>query len=69
MFREYDRELDTRESGHFDLNLLYEYEYRCAYHKLCVIVRYPVVMDLQALEDKLRIDIDPAFFENEQDFR
>lgn len=28
-----------------------------------------VTMDLQALEDKLRIDIDPAFFESEQDFR
>lgn len=26
-------------------------------------------MDLQALEDKLRIEIDPAFFEAEQDFR
>lgn len=24
---------------------------------------------LQALEDKLRIEIDPAFFEAEQDFR
>lgn len=26
-------------------------------------------MNLQALEDKLRIEIDPAFFEPEQDFR
>lgn len=26
-------------------------------------------VDLQALEDKLRIEIDPAFFEPEQDFR
>lgn len=26
-------------------------------------------VDLQALEDKLRIEIDPAFFEAEQDFR
>lgn len=26
-------------------------------------------VNLQALEDKLRIDIDPAFFEDEEDFR